>query len=176
MAIGDALATVWMQRRQITPDEFATNHPGGQLGKRLTLFVRDLMIPIDRILPLLTSAPLVQVVEELTRYGIGTVWVRDAQSNKAIDGIITDGDLRRSLRAHEPANWATLTAGTIMTADPITVDGDALAFEAMKKMERNNKKAISVLPVANLDGKIIGILRLHDLVQAGLGEQPTKDN
>ena len=176
MAIGDALATVWMQRRKITPDEFATNHPGGQLGKRLTLFVRDLMIPIDRIAPLPTNAPLVTVVEELTRYGIGTVWVRDAQSKNAIDGLITDGDLRRALRSHEPAKWAALTAGNIMTADPITVDGDTLAFDAMKKMERNNKKAISVLPVADVEGTVIGILRLHDLVQAGLAEQPAEDN
>jgi arabinose-5-phosphate isomerase len=66
MAIGDALATVWMQRRNISADDFAINHPGGQLGKKLTLLVRDLMIPIERIAPMKTSAPLVEVVEELT--------------------------------------------------------------------------------------------------------------
>ena len=63
-----------------------------------------------------------------------------------------------------------------MTPDPITIDGDTLAFDAMKKMERNNKKAISVLPVADVEGTVVGILRLHDLVQAGLAEQPAEDN
>jgi arabinose-5-phosphate isomerase len=104
----------------------------------------------------------------------GATAVVDAQGG--VLGIFTDGDLRRALRSHEPAQWAALTAGNIMTPDPITVDGDALAFDAMKKMERNNKKAISVLPVANAEGTVIGILRLHDLVQAGLAEQPAKDN
>jgi arabinose-5-phosphate isomerase len=175
MAIGDALATVWMQRRNISADDFAINHPGGQLGKKLTLLVRDLMIPIERIAPLKTSAPLVEVVEELTRYGIGTVWVLDATSKNNIDGLITDGDLRRALRTHAPEKWAMLTAADIMTEDPLTIENSVLAIDAMKRMERNNKKAVSVLPVVGADGKVVGVLRLHDLVQAGLVEQASEE-
>ena len=175
MAIGDALATVWMQRRNISADDFAINHPGGQLGKKLTLLVRDLMIPIERIAPMKTSAPLVEVVEELTRYGIGTVWVLDATSKNKIDGLITDGDLRRALRTHAPEKWAMLTAADIMTKDPLTIENSVLAIDAMKRMERNNKKAVSVLPVVGVDGNVVGVLRLHDLVQAGLVEQASEE-
>ena len=175
MAIGDALATVWMQRRNISADDFAINHPGGQLGKKLTLLVRDLMIPIERIAPMKTSAPLVEVVEELTRFGIGTVWVLDATSKNKIDGLITDGDLRRALRTHAPEKWAMLTAADIMTKDPLTIENSVLAIDAMKRMERNNKKAVSVLPVVGADGNVVGVLRLHDLVQAGLVEQASEE-
>ncbi len=175
MAIGDALATVWMQRRNISADDFAINHPGGQLGKKLTLLVRDLMIPIERIAPMKTSAPLVEVVEELTRFGIGTVWVLDASSKNKIDGLITDGDLRRALRTHAPEKWSMLTAADIMTKDPLTIENSVLAIDAMKRMERNNKKAVSVLPVVGADGKVVGVLRLHDLVQAGLVEQASEE-
>ena len=82
MAIGDALATVWMQRRQVSADDFATNHPGGQLGKRLTLFVRDLMVPIERVAPVQSSTSLVEVIDEITKVGIGAIWVRDASRSE----------------------------------------------------------------------------------------------
>ena len=168
MAIGDALATVWMQRRQVSADDFATNHPGGQLGKRLTLFVRDLMVPIDKVRPIASSTSLVEVIDEITTVGIGAIWVRDSASQKAIDGIITDGDLRRALKMNKPDTWASLRAADIMTKDPITIADDVLAIHAIERMERNNKKAITLLPVVGSTGVVTGILRLHDLVQAGL--------
>ena len=173
MAIGDALATVWMQRRKVSADDFATNHPGGQLGKRLTLFVRDLMVPIDKVPPVKSSTPFVEVIDEITKVGIGAIWVRDASSSKGIDGIITDGDLRRALKANGPETWSGLRAADIMTKDPITIDEGVLAIHAIERMERNNKKAITLLPVVGDGGKVTGILRLHDLVQAGLITQST---
>lgn len=170
MAIGDALAAVWMQRRNISADEFATNHPAGELGKKLTMIVGDLMVPIDRVQPVDGSALLLEVIEQLTAFGIGAVWVREKQSARAIDGLITDGDLRRALRSNPANSWAGLKAQDIMTRDPITIGELVLAVDAIQMMERNSKKAISVLPVVGATGSVVGILRLHDLVQAGLSD------
>jgi arabinose-5-phosphate isomerase len=173
MAIGDALATVWMHRRNISPDEFATNHPAGELGKKLTMVVRDLMVPVERVQPVECSAPLLEVIEQLTAFGIGAVWVHDRHSVHEIDGLITDADLRRALRLNPTDLWARLTAQDIMTRDPITVSELVLAVDAIKMMERNSKKAISVLPVIDSAGSVVGVLRLHDLVQAGLSDPNT---
>ena len=87
-------------------------------------------------------------------------------------GIITDGDLRRALRNYEPSEWEALIAGEIMTKDPIIIEPDIFATQALKLMESNSKnQPIAVLPVINAKSEFLGILRLHDLVQAGL-----KDN
>ena len=83
-------------------------------------------------------------------------------------GLITDGDLRRALRDHGSERWPTLTAEELMTPDPITIHADLLAVEAIQRMEHNRRKPISVLPVVNASGELSGLLRLHDLVQAGL--------
>lgn len=171
MAIGDALATVWMQRRNVSPDEFATNHPAGELGKKLTMVVRDLMVPINRVQPVESSTPLLEVIERLTTFGMGAVLVHDQHSDCAIDGLITDGDLRRALRSSPTTLWSELTARDIMTQDPITIGESVLAVDAIQVMEHNSKKAISVLPVIGLTGSIVGVLRLHDLVQVGLSGQ-----
>jgi arabinose-5-phosphate isomerase len=85
-----------------------------------------------------------------------------------IHGLITDGDLRRALQQHGPQEWSQLTATDLMTADPITVEAETLAIAALEQMERNRRKAIAVLPVVNGAGRMLGLLRLHDLVQAGL--------
>jgi arabinose-5-phosphate isomerase len=82
--------------------------------------------------------------------------------------LITDGDLRRALQQHEPQQWWQLNAADLMTGDPITVQGDILAIAALEQMERNRRKAISVLPVVDRNKRMLGLLRLHDLVQAGL--------
>jgi len=84
-------------------------------------------------------------------------------------GLITDGDLRRALQQHGPEQWSRLAAAELMTADPITVGGDTLAIDALERMERNRRKPIAVLPVVSAGGRMLGLLRLHDLVQAGLG-------
>ena len=90
---------------------------------------------------------------------------------KKLIGIITDGDLRRALRHYEPNVWESLVAEEIMTKDPIIIEPDIFAIEALKLMEDNSKKqSVSVLPVINVKSEFLGILRLHDLVQAGLKE------
>jgi len=168
MAIGDALAAVWMERRGISPADFAMNHPAGALGKQLTLTVRDLMVPAEKLHPVAESASLQAVIALLTRDGAGACWVRRSGPGERLAGLITDGDLRRALEQHPATTWAELRAAELMTADPITVAPDLLAVSALEHMERNRRKPIGVLPVLGDGGEMVGLLRLHDLVQAGL--------
>ena len=171
MAIGDALAVVWMERIGISEKDFAINHPSGQLGKELTLKVEDLMKHRDELKPLSLNSSFLEVISELTRSGIGSCWIKDEKNMKKLIGIITDGDLRRALRHYEPNVWESLVAEEIMTKDPIIIEPDIFAIEALKLMEDNSKKqSVSVLPVINVKSEFLGILRLHDLVQAGLKE------
>jgi arabinose-5-phosphate isomerase len=169
MAIGDALAAVWMERAGISPEDFAINHPAGSLGRQLTLTVADLMVPASELEPLAPDAPLSAVIGQLTRPtngkgSLGAAWVQGA----GIDGggLITDGDLRRTLQRHPPEAWASVQASAMATNDPISVAPDTLAAEALVVMERNPAQALSVLPVID-GGALVGLLRLHDLVQAG---------
>ena len=168
MAIGDALAAVWMERRGISPQDFARNHPAGALGKQLTLTAADLMVPVGRLRPLQAETPLAEVIAHLTADGVGACWVARPEAPQLIWGLITDGDLRRALQAHPADRWSRLSAAQLMTADPITVPAQTLAIEALERMERNRRKAIAVLPVLDGAGAMLGLLRLHDLVRAGL--------
>ncbi|KZR63804.1 MULTISPECIES: KpsF/GutQ family sugar-phosphate isomerase [Prochlorococcus] len=171
MAVGDALAAVWMERRGISPTDFAINHPAGALGKKLTSTAEDLMVPTKKLHPLTPNTPFQEVISGLTRDGIGSGWVEDPNHPGRLLGIITDGDLRRALRNHPAEKWASLSAIDLMTKDPITVEADLLVVEAIKQMERNRRKPVSVLPVvsaASTGRQLLGLLRLHDLIQAGL--------
>ena len=168
MAIGDALAAVWMERRGISPADFALNHPAGALGKQLTMTVADLMVPAANLHPIHPQTSLPDVISTLTQGAIGSSWVENPTHPGGLLGLITDGDLRRALRAHGPERWPMLTAEDLMTPDPITINADLLAVEAIQRMEHNRRKPISVLPVVDHNGQLHGLLRLHDLVQAGL--------
>jgi len=172
MAIGDALAAVWMERAGISPEDFAINHPAGSLGRQLTLTVAELMVPASELEPLAPEAPLSAVIGQLTRPtngkgSLGAAWVQGAGIGiGGSGGLITDGDLRRTLQRHPPEAWASVQASAMATSDPISVTPDTLAAEALRVMERNPAQALSVLPV--IDGsELVGLLRLHDLVQAG---------
>ena len=168
MAIGDALAAVWMERRGVSPRDFAVNHPAGSLGRQLTLTVAELMVPVEQWPALKGCAPLAEVVSRLTGTTAGAAWVQNEMAPDQLQGLITDGDLRRSLQEHPPQQWASICAADLMTADPITVLPTSLAVDALETMEHNRRKPITVLPVQGSDGSLLGLLRLHDLVQAGL--------
>ena len=168
MAIGDALAAVWMERRGVSPEDFALNHPAGSLGRQLTLTAEDLMVPVARLVPLMSATALPEVIAHLTADGVGACWVARQDDPTKIHGLITDGDLRRALQTHRADDWSRLTAADLMTEDPITVPATTLAIEAIERMERNRRKAIGVLPVVDGRQRMKGLLRLHDLVQAGL--------
>jgi arabinose-5-phosphate isomerase len=93
------------------------------------------------------------------------------QDTSRLAGLITDGDLRRSLQSYWAGDWTQLTAASMATLNPITVTPDTMAAPALDLMERNGKRTISVLAVVDPadPGHLLGLLRLHDLVQAGLG-------
>lgn len=167
MSLGDALTVAWMTERGVSVNDFAMNHPGGTIGRRLTLTVADLMIPREKLLTVKPDAKLPEVVDALTTQAIGAVLVENVNDPKALGGIITDGDLRRALKRSGAETWGSLAARDLMTATPISVGSTAAAVDALTLMERNARKAITVLPV--VDGaKVVGMLRMHDLVQAGL--------
>tara|TARA_B100000212_G_C27362945_1_gene529055 strand:- start:447 stop:1430 length:984 start_codon:yes stop_codon:yes gene_type:complete len=165
MAIGDALAAVWMQKNNISEKDFALNHPAGFLGLRLTKTVKDLMIDIDSINSLDEKASLQEIIPLISSNAIGGICILKKQK---LVGLITDGDLRRSLENSAPEIWSSLKAKKLMTANPITICDKDLAINALELMEHNKKKSISILPVLNKDEKLVGILRLHDLIKAGL--------
>ncbi len=168
LAIGDALAAVWIEREKISKDDFATNHPAGNLGRKLTLLTKDLMIPFKNIKNLSPEMGITQIIEYLTKDGIGACCVFDKKNSKQLIGLVTDGDLRRALKENSTEKWPELKAESLMTNDPITIYDNQLAIEALNLMENNRKKSISVLPVLDSDSNFLGLLRLHDLIQSGL--------
>ena len=168
LAIGDALAAVWIERERISRVDFATNHPAGNLGKKLTLKTKDLMIPYDQIKFLSPELGILKIIEFLTKDGIGACCVFDNLNSKNLIGLITDGDLRRALKENKSEKWSELKAKNLMSNDPIIINEEVLAIDALKLMENNRKKSISVLPVLDKDSKFLGLLRLHDLIQSGL--------
>ena len=168
MAIGDALATVWMEKNKVSSEEFAKNHPAGQLGKKLTLTISELMVPIDKIEPIFIDSTLEEIIIKISSGGIGITWVQDFKEDKKAIGVITDGDLRRGLQKSTKKRWQDITAKDIMTKNPVTINDSASINETIDLMECNSKKPISAIPVLKEDNEIIGIIRLHDLIQTGL--------
>ena len=165
LAIGDALAMTLMQVKRLTPEDFAVNHPGGRLGKRLTLKVCDLMHGGDECPNVTADAPLLEVVREISRGGLGAVNVLDASGR--LVGIITDGDVRRTLQTANLSELDRLKSEAMMTRAPVVVSPEMLAHAALQLME-NRPSQISVLPVVEEGGRCVGLLRLHDIVRSGL--------
>lgn len=162
LAIGDAIAMALMETKGLTAADFAANHPAGRLGKRLTLRVSDLMHPCPGIS---LAAGWLEVVRSISGHALGAVNVIDDSS--ILLGIVTDGDLRRTIERTPPDNFAALTAEAMMTSSPIAASPEMLAYDALRLME-DRPSQISVLPVVDGDGRCVGLLRLHDIVRSGL--------
>jgi len=165
LAIGDAIAMTLMQSKGLTADDFAMNHPGGRLGKRLTLKVSDMMHGGSENPTVSPNAPWLEVVAAISRGGLGAVNVVD--ENNRLVGIITDGDLRRTIERINHAELEHLTSLGLMTREPVVARPDMLAYDALQLMEERPSQ-ISVLPVVNGEGVCIGLLRLHDIVRSGV--------
>ena len=167
LAIGDALAMTLMQAKGLTETDFASNHPAGQLGKRLTLRVADLMHGGSQNPTIGMDASWMDIISTITQYGLGAVNVVDGEARLA--GIITDGDLRRSFQRLGPRDlaFANLRCDDLMTHNPIVTSPETLAFDALRLME-DRPSQINVLPVVDNDGKCVGLIRLHDIVRSGL--------
>lgn len=158
LALGDALAVALMERRAFTPEHFRIFHPGGKLGARLTK-VRDLM---HTDLPLIaTDRPMSEALLAISRYGFGVVGVTGADGT--LQGIITDGDLRRHMDG-----LLSLTVAQVMTAHPSTVAPDALAEVALAIMNDRKITCLFVKEAPNSGLPALGILHIHDLLRAGV--------
>lgn len=159
LVMGDALAVVLMELKGFQSEDFARFHPGGTLGKKLYMRVKDLFNENEKP-RVLTGQSLKEVIVEMTAKRLGVTAVVDAENN--LLGIITDGDLRRMLEKNVIID--KIKADDIMTASPKTIGPDELAVEALDTFK---KFGITQLAVTN--GRIyLGMIHLHDLVKEGL--------
>ena len=165
LALGDALAMTLMRVKNFETEHFALNHPAGRLGKRLSLRVADLMRGGAENPTAPAGASLIEVVEAISRGGAGAVSVVEPDGRLA--GIVTDGDVRRALQSRGLGGLESLKADDIMTRRPVVVAPETLAFAALKLMEERERQ-ISVLPVVEAEGRVVGLIRLHDIVRSGI--------
>ncbi len=161
LVMGDALAVALLKSRGFTPDDFARSHPGGKLGRRLLLYVSDIMHAGDRI-PLVTEdASLREALLEMTGKGLGMTGV--IAPDGRLRGIYTDGDLRRTLNKGIDVYNAGIAE--VMTRNPKTTHADKLAAETVQLMQTYN---ISGLFVVDENQRVTGALNMQDLLKAGV--------
>ncbi|MGE3804710.1 MAG: SIS domain-containing protein [Gemmataceae bacterium] len=161
LAMGDALAVAVMMERGFSREQFASCHPGGNLGRRLLLLVRDIMHTGERLPLVPMGARVRDAIYTMTLKRLGSAFVVDAAGRLA--GFFSDGDLRRLL--HRDSQPLDDFIEQVMTQSPKSVRGELLAVDALDIMEEHS---ITVLPVLDDDGRPVGAVHLHDLVQAGL--------
>src|ERR1043166_8528745 len=159
MALGDALAIALLQKRGFSTSDYKTLHPGGKLGKKL-LLVRDLMHTGAAVPLAPEDSVMSEIILIMTQKTFGCCGLTGEDG--ALTGIITDGDLRRHMRA----DLLGLSAESLMTRNPKTIRPDALAAEALGKM---NEKKVTSLFVVDGDKRVAGIIRMHDILKAGVG-------
>lgn len=164
LALGDALAISLSNIHHFTSEQFAVYHPGGTLGKKLLLTVKDIMHKDE-------DNPLVYIGESvktalfvMTDKGLGAVSVRD--KNNKLKGLITDGDIRRGLGRKE--EFLQLKVEDVMNDHPATITENKLAEYALHLMEQHCPKPITVLPVTNQHNQVIGMIHMTDLLKCGI--------
>ena len=163
LAIGDALAAVLMANKNFKREDFAKLHPAGDLGRRLKLKVKDIMQPIDKVAVVDSNDDLRNTVIKMTEKPQGAALVLNDE--KILMGIITEGDLRRSL-ANE-IDIDNCKANELMSANPIAIKVDSSLSEVISLME-NRESQISVLPVVDQSNICLGLIRIHDIYQTQL--------
>jgi arabinose-5-phosphate isomerase len=162
LVLGDALAVALLEARGFTADDFAMSHPAGALGKRLLLHVKHLMhtrVELPKVQP---NTPMNEVLYEISAKRLGLTTVVD--ENETLLGIFTDGDLRRMIDRQQGFD-VNLPVSEVMTKNPITISQEARAVEALEKMQ---EKKINQFVVVDNANKVIGVISMHDLIQAGV--------
>ena len=160
LVMGDALAVALLKKKKFTRKDFAFFHPGGSLGRKLLLVVEDLMHKGDELPRITPESKMEQVIFEISRKRLGVTIIVDAE-NKLL-GIITDGDLRRLMEKYQEKIFQ-LKAKDIMIQSPKTITKNILASQALDIMEKNK---ITSLPVVDKDGKLQGLIHIHDILEA----------
>jgi len=159
LSLGNALAVALMVRRGFRKEDFLRHHPAGSLGERLSLKVRDMMLDRRAIPEVPREASLQEIITSINDKNLGFTLVT---MEDRLLGIITDGDLRRSLESGD--RIYSSRAGDLMTGNPLTIREDRTAAEALEIMEH---KLITALAVVNGDSKLVGVIHLHDLLGRG---------
>lgn len=160
LAMGDALAVVLLDRKRFRAEDFRRNHPGGSLGERLKVAIREVMLVGDAVPRVAETATVQEAITELNRKNLGAVFV--AAVDGTLLGIVTDGDIRRLLSTGRALNTLALTE--VMTRKPQAVNSDYMAADALSIMQQHE---ITVLAVVSEQDTLVGILHLHDLLGKG---------
>ncbi len=160
LAMGDALAVVLINKKQFKVSDFKRYHPGGILGKRLSMSVNDMMLTGNTVPVVQENATMQKAIEEINRTGLGVVLIVTPDNRLA--GIITDGDLRRCITGKKPVTQ--LRIEEVMTLAPRALGIEVPGYDALNLME---KYEITVLPITDNDGKVQGVLHLHDILGKG---------
>lgn len=162
LVLGDALAVALLEARGFTADDFARSHPAGALGKRLLLHVKHLMHTGNELPKVSPDTPMNQVLYEISNKRLGLTTIVDEQEH--LLGIFTDGDLRRLIDKQQGFD-VNLPVSEVMTKKPSTISQEARAVEALQQL---NLKKISQFVVVDDQNKVIGVISMHDLIQAGV--------
>ncbi|MCR5092910.1 MAG: KpsF/GutQ family sugar-phosphate isomerase [Lachnospiraceae bacterium] len=160
LVYGDALAVVASAVYGFKDADFGRFHPAGSIGKKLVLKVSDLMATGEKNSLIRDNGSIKDAIVELSKKGLGIVSIINEE--KELQGIITDGDLRRLLE--NEVNVYSLNVEETMTKNPITISSDKLAVEAMNIMKKRN---VSCLPIVD-DGILVGTIRLQDIIGVGI--------
>lgn len=160
LAMGDALAVALLNRKQFRAEDFRRNHPGGSLGERLKVAVREVMLTGEKVPVINSHASLVAGVAELNQKNLGAVFIQD-DGGKLL-GIVTDGDIRRMLSSGKNIQEIALENG--MKRNPVAISHSLMAADALSIMQQHE---ITVLAVVDDRGCLEGIVHLHDLLGKG---------
>lgn len=163
LVLGDAIAVALMELKNFQANDFALYHPAGRLGKRLSLYLSDVMRKGERNASIPVDANLETILKEITEKGIGATGVVDSQSK--LIGLITDYDIRKYLTKN--TLLPTVTAKDMMNTNPSSFRPEEKAYDVLIKME-GRERPISVAPVVDERGQFVGMISLHDLLQKGL--------
>jgi len=161
LVMGDALAVALLDQKGFTSDDFALSHPGGSLGRKLLLKVRDIMLTGSDIPLIELNASVADALLEISKKGLGMTGVLDTDGT--LTGVFTDGDLRRILDARIDVHSATVES--VMTKGGKTTTAEQLAVEALNLMETHK---ISALMVTDNERKPVGAFNMHMLLKAGV--------
>jgi len=162
LALGDALAVALLIKRGLNKEDFAFFHPGGIIGKKLFIKVKDLMHTGETLPIVLPHTPMIKAVVEISSKRLGVTIVTDSENR--IAGIITDGDLRRGIEKWGKA-FFDMNAGEVMSKNPKIIPEDELAAKALSIMETYS---ITSLVVPDDEGRAKGIIHLHDILKQGI--------
>ncbi len=160
LAMGDALSVVLLNRKKFQAEDFRLNHPGGSLGQRLKVRVTEVMLTGKDVPVIGPEESAVETIRVLNEKNNGAVLVVGAENN--VLGIVTDGDVRRAVISLK--GFSALTAAQLMTENPISIDGDRLAADALSIMQKHE---ITALPIIDGSNKLLGLLHLHNLLGKG---------